>query len=161
MIPNAIANMRREAAFETNVISEHAIPVDSLCSFFLVQPLALQHALNIPGSSKDQDQLHHDMFICGHTALDETQVQYQLQRLRTPPSRGWRCSPIRVYSVKALSGNQVFVSIFQNQRIFASEFLPILILTYTRLRFLCLVATCSRSGLPFSSACCSLDWRPQ
>ena len=48
MIPNAIAELRREAAFETNVISEHAIPVDSLRRVFLVQPLALQHALNIP-----------------------------------------------------------------------------------------------------------------
>ena len=60
------------------------------------------------------------MFICGHIALDETQIQYQLQRLRTLPSRGWRCSPIRVYGAKALSGNQMFESIFQNQRIFTN-----------------------------------------
>ena len=38
----------------------------------------------------------------------------------TLPSRSWRCSPIRVYGVKALSGNQVFESIFQNQRNFTN-----------------------------------------
>lgn len=115
MIPNAIRELQHDYVFQTEVVSEEAIPVGSLLRVFLVQPMALQHALNTQVST---DNPRSDVFICGHIALHKPELSYQLQRFQNPACRGWQCKPIEIYGVKALSGDQVFESIYHTQRIF-------------------------------------------
>ncbi len=46
MIPNAIRELQHDPVFQMDAISNEAVPVGDLQRVFLVQPLALQHALN-------------------------------------------------------------------------------------------------------------------
>ena len=121
MIPNALRELNHDYVFQTNVISEQAIPVGDLRRVFLVQPMELQHALNTQLSA-DKDS-RSDVFICRHIVIHETEATYQLQRLQTMGlqtgrHQGWLCQPIQMHGVKAMSGDEVFESICQNQRIF-------------------------------------------
>ena len=133
MIPNALRVLNHDYVFQTNVISEQAIPVGDLGRVFLVQPMALQHALNTQPSV---ESLRSDVFICGHIVIHATEATYQLQRLQTlglhnRPQQDWQCHPIQIHGVKAMSGDQVLESIYQNQRIF-NNFNPESILTMIR-----------------------------
>ena len=120
MIPSALRELNPHYVFEMNVISGQAIPVGDLRRVFLVQPMPLQHALN---SHLCAENVRGDVFICGHIVIDETEATYPLERLQTvglqtPHYKGWRCQPIKMHGFKAMSGNEVFESIWQNQRIF-------------------------------------------
>jgi hypothetical protein len=74
-----------------------------------------------------------DVFLCGHIRIAGTAAQgnYLFQRLQTTPLQGWECQPIKISGAQAMSGDQVFQSIFQNQRIF-NNFNPESILTMFR-----------------------------
>jgi hypothetical protein len=115
----------------TIVTSRTAIAVEEIGRVFLAQPLALQHYLNIHARG--------DVFIAGHIALSATEIEYQLQRLKIPASSSpstlhWKCQPIQLHGVKAMSGEQVFESIFQNQ-LFFNNFHPDRCLTMIRAEF--------------------------